>query len=76
MLNGDTEQTDINLKSWTVTSASSTKIEIKLTFENPVLVSTGFSPDILYIQVFMSEYTDQNGLRLPPSVLKRVLLPL
>ena len=61
MLNGDTEEIDKNLRSWTVISASSTKIEIRLDFENPTNVSTGYSPDILIIQVLMSAYTDHNG---------------
>ena len=61
MLNGDTEEIDKNLRSWTVTYASSTRIDISLTFEKPITVSTGYSPDILFIQVFFSAYTDHNG---------------
>ena len=60
-LNGDTEEIDKNLRSWTVTSASSSKIDISIDFEKPILVSTGDFPDILIIQVFLSSYTDQNG---------------
>ena len=61
MLNGDAEEIDNNLRSWTVTYASSTRIDISLTFEKPITVSTGNSPDILFIQVFLSAYTDHNG---------------
>lgn len=39
MINGETEQIDKNLRSWTVTQTSSTKIDIDLTFEKPIMVS-------------------------------------
>ena len=58
MLNGDTEEIDKNLKSWIVTSTSSTKINISLTFDKPLIVSADDSPDIILIQVFLSAYTD------------------
>ena len=61
MLNGETLEIDKNLISWTVTYASSSKIDISLTFERPILVSSGDFPDILFIQVFLSNYTDFNG---------------
>ena len=38
-LNGDSEEIDTNLRSWTVTSASSSTIDISLDFEKPILVS-------------------------------------
>ena len=53
MLNGETEEIDTNLRSWTVTSADSTKIDISLDFEKPVLVSTEDSPDLLFLQIFL-----------------------
>lgn len=49
MLNGDTNEIDKNLKSWFVTEVSSTKIDIKLTFEKPILVSTGYLPDMILV---------------------------
>ena len=49
LINGDTEEIDKNLRSWTVTSVSSTKIDIDLTFEKPIIISTGDFPDILLI---------------------------
>ena len=54
MLNGDTEEIDNNLRLWTVISADSSQIDIRLDFEKPVYVSSGFDPDLLFIQVFMS----------------------
>ena len=54
MLNGDTEEIDQNLRSWNVISADSTLIDIRLDFEKPALVSSGFEHDLLFIQVFMS----------------------
>ena len=49
LINGDTEEIDKNLRSWTVTSVSSTKIDIDLTFEKPIIISTGDFPDILLV---------------------------
>ena len=49
MINGDTEVIDTNLRSWTVISANPTNIEISLDFLKPVSVSTGFSPDLLFV---------------------------
>ena len=75
MLNGDTNEIDNNLITWTVTQASSTKISISLTFDKPIIVSTGEAPDILFIQVFLSAYANQNGYSLPPAVLKKREIP-
>ena len=61
MLNGDAEEIDNNLRSWTVTYASSTRIDISLTFEKPITVSAVEFPEILLIQVFLSAYTNNNG---------------
>ena len=49
MINGDTQEIDSNLLQWTVTEASSSKINIRLTFEQPLLVSQGDAADILLI---------------------------
>ena len=75
MINGDTEEIDQNLISWSVISASSTNIDIRTEYENPLYVSSGYSADYLILQITLSEYTDYRGYRLPPSVMKKVLLP-
>ena len=75
MINGDTEEIDENLVSWFVTSASATNIDIRTEYEKPLFVSTGYEPDFLILQINLSEYTDYRGYRLPPSVMKKVLLP-
>ena len=75
MINGDTEEIDENLKSWSVISASATNIDIRTEYEKPLYVSTGYSPDFLILQINLSGYTDYRGNRLPPSVIKKVLLP-
>ena len=49
VLNGDSEEIDKNFKSWSVTSTSSSNIDVSLDFEKPIFVSTGSSPDILVI---------------------------
>ena len=54
MLNGDSLEIDKNLNSWTVLSADSTQMTISLDFEKSINVSSGFSPDTLFLQVFLS----------------------
>ena len=49
MINGDSKEIDENLKSWTVISVSPTKIDISLEFSKPLSVSTGYSPDLLFV---------------------------
>ena len=61
MLSGDTEEIDTNLKSWTVTSVSSSNIDVSLGFEKSIIVSAGTIPDVLLIQLFLDSYPDHNG---------------
>ena len=49
MINGDTEEIDQNLISWSVISASSTNIDIRTEYENPLYVSSGYSADYLIL---------------------------
>ena len=42
MINGDTEEIDENLNSWSVISASATNIDIRTEYEKPLFVSTGY----------------------------------
>ena len=49
MINGDSQEIDKNLRAWTVSKASSTQIDISLTFDKPLSVSQGDSPDIILI---------------------------
>ena len=49
MTNGESKEIDQNLRSWTVVSVTFTQIKIRLDFENPILVSNGESPDVLFV---------------------------
>ena len=49
MINGDTEEIDENLNSWSVISASTTNIDIRTEYEKPIFVLTGYEPDYLII---------------------------
>ena len=75
MTNGESQEIDQNLRSWTVVSVTFTQIKIRLDFENPILVSNGESPDVLFVQLLLGSYMDEKGQSLPPSVLKKVYLP-
>ena len=77
MINSDSdiEEINANLQSWKVISYDSRSIEVALKFVEPLKVSSGENPDMLLVQIGLSNIPDKNGQTLPPSVLKKVLIP-
>ena len=49
-----------------------TSFEIKLNFTDPLSVSIGFEPDLLMVQIQLANFTDVNGKRMPPSIVKYI----
>ena len=49
------------MESFSLVSLNSTHVELKLNFTDPVRVSSGNSPDLLLVQLDLSNYTDVNG---------------
>ena len=50
--------------------------EIKISFNNPLYISTGDEPDLVLIQIELGEFKDSNGQSLPLSVVKYIQIPL
>ena len=75
MLSGEDKKVDKNLVSWTVTSVTSQLILIDLEFDQPLRVSQEDYPDEIVVQASLSEYHDQEGQRLPISVLRTKSIP-
>ena len=69
------ESNDQILQDWELTSLNGKEIKIKLTFVSPLKVSQGDSPDLLMVQLSMSEFKDAMGKNLPETVLKVLKIP-
>lgn len=49
------------IKSWSILSLTSTSLEIKVEFSDPIEVSQGSKPDILVVLIELSTFIDVNG---------------
>ena len=49
------------MDAWELLSIDSNGFELQLNFTNPLQVSAGEEPDLLLIQLDMSEFEDENG---------------
>ena len=58
------------MDAWELLSIDSNGFELQLNFTNPLQVSAGEEPDLLLIQLDMSDFEDENGQKLPESVVK------
>jgi len=56
-------------------SLDSEGFKIKLNFTSPLQVSAGDEPDLLLIQLDLSDYEDENGQKLPESIIKYSQIP-
>ena len=58
----DSDESQGNTKpimdSWSLMALTSTEIEVSLSFSDPLNVSAGDSPDLLLVQLDLSEYKD------------------
>lgn len=54
----EAERVDENLADWKVVKVDTWWIEIELTFKDPLLISSGFEPDILIVDVNLFEFKD------------------
>ena len=62
------------LDNWELVALTSTEVEIKLDFSDNMLVSSYEEPDLLFVQMDLSQYTDENGQTLPP-IIKMIMIP-
>ena len=71
----ETEQPDDNFKSYKVTHVDARRILIKMEFVEPLKVSQGPEPHLLFIQAQLSEFKSIDGKELPEAMIKRRELP-
>ena len=63
------------LRGWTITALSKDTMGIKLDMPDPLQVSSRDEPDLLFIQLELSEFKDQNGQSLQESLIKQTEMP-
>ena len=63
------------MDNWELLSLDSDGFELQLNFTNPLQISSGEEPDLLLIQLDMSDFEDANGQKLPASVVKYSQIP-
>ena len=63
------------MDGWELVSLTEDGIDIKLNFTNPVALSGDDQPDLLLIQLDLSEFEDENGNKLPDSLIKYMDIP-
>ena len=63
------------MKGWELISISKDGIDFKFEFNKPLQVSTGEEPDLILVQLDMSEFKDENGNKLQDSLLKYSTIP-
>ena len=71
----ETEQLDDNFKSYRVAHVDGRKILIKMEFVEPLKVSQGPDPHLLFIQAQLSEFKSVDGKELPKAIIKSRELP-
>ena len=63
------------MEGWDLTSFNPDGIDFTVNFTNPIYISTGEEPDLLLIQLDLSDYKDESGSSLPASVVKYWPIP-
>ena len=63
------------MDEWNLDSIGPDGIEFTLNFTNRVETSAGEEPDLLLIQLDLSDYKDVNGQPMPESLVKSIRIP-
>ena len=63
------------LAGWELISLSTEGFALTMNFTDPLRVSAGDEPDLLLIQLNLSDFEDADGNKLPESVVKYALIP-
>ena len=63
------------MDGWELISLDKDGFELKLNFTNPIKISGGEEPDLLLIQLDLSDFLDENGNPMPESVVKYSPIP-
>ena len=75
LLSGVTGQISLDQLTWKVVSASTTKINLSLTYAGALTVSQGEVPDELVVLFKKGKFVDTDGLSLPPNLTKIANVP-
>ena len=75
MISSKNDKKDENLTDWSISKLSSTEIDIDLVFSQPTEVSQDEKPDILVVEIRLSEYKGQNGKYLDDRIIKKGSIP-
>ena len=63
------------MDGWELLSLGPEGFEIRLNFTNPIMISSGDDPDLLLIQMDLSDFEDENGQKFPSSLVKYSQIP-
>ena len=63
------------MDGWELISLSAEGFALMMNFTDPLRVSAGDEPDLLLIQLNLSDFEDADGNKLPESVVKYALIP-
>ena len=63
------------MDGWELISLSSDGFELAVNFTDPLRISAGEEPDLLLIQLNLSDFEDAEGNKLPESVVKYAPIP-
>ena len=63
------------LSDWELVSLENDEMELKLVFKDALGISQGDIPDLLLIQLELSEFKDDNNNQLPDSLIKYAEIP-
>ena len=63
------------MDGWEILEIGPDGVSFSLNFTNPIYVSSGDEPDLLLVQINLSEFKDAEGNSLPETVIKYISIP-
>ena len=63
------------MDGWALVSLTAEGFDLRMNFTDPLRVSAGEEPDLLLIQLNLSDFEDAEGNKMPESVIKYALIP-
>ena len=63
------------MDGWELISFSAEGFDLMMNFTDPLKISAGEEPDLLLIQLNLSDFEDAEGNKMPESVVKYVFIP-
>ena len=63
------------MDGWELISLSAEGFDLTVNFTDPLRISAGEEPDLLFIELNLSDFEDAEGNKMPESVVKYALIP-